>query len=178
MISILIGKNSTTSYQLPPRSVEINQREPAEALPNNFGSLLSRVSEMYRSAILAELKESSRGHIKENHLLLLFSLDLATDLGGIRITQLAERSGLAKQTVGSLVRQMAKLGLVAHYPDPSDGRAKLVLVTENGIELLLTGVGIMRDITERYTEVVGQRRMTQLHSTLKMLLEEFGESAS
>ena len=129
---------------------------------------------MFQSSVLAEFKARDLRPIKETHLLLLFNLDLL----GIRISHLAERSRLSKQTVGRRVRAMKKRGIVVLEPDPTDGRAKLVLLTEKGIENLLTGVGIMRDVTERYTEVVGQRRITLLQSTLRMLLEEFEENDS
>ncbi|GMQ82715.1 MAG: hypothetical protein BMS9Abin05_2175 [Rhodothermia bacterium] len=159
---------------MPQLPAEIDQQELASERQDNLGSLLSRASEMFGFEVLAEFKARDLGPIKENHLDLLLSMDLE----GIRISHLAERSGLSKQTVGPLVREMTKRGIVALKPDPTDGRAKLVVLTKNGIKMLLAYVGITRDITQRYVETVGQRRMTQLHSTLKKLVEEFEEIAS
>ena len=46
---------------------------------------------------------------------------------GTRITELAERAWLTKATVVHAVDEPERLGYVTRRPDPSDGRAKLVL---------------------------------------------------
>ena len=104
--------------------------------------------------------------MKKSHKLLLINLDL----GGVRITELAKRTALTKQTVGTRVRQMTALGIVVLDEDPSDGRAKLVTPTSRGAQYLQESVETVRQITDEYVSVIGQRRMTQLHSTLRMLL--------
>jgi hypothetical protein len=44
---------------------------------------------------------------------------------GMRLTELASLAGLTKQSVGEIVDDLAKLGYLERYPDPTDKRAKL-----------------------------------------------------
>src|SRR5689334_191806 len=51
---------------------------------------------------------------------------------GSRITEIAERAQLTKQTVVYLVNELEALGYVERVPDPKDGRAKMVVATARG----------------------------------------------
>lgn len=48
---------------------------------------------------------------------------------GSRITDMADRHGITKQSMGPFVDELEEHGYVERYPDPSDGRAKLVRLT-------------------------------------------------
>src|SRR3712207_4980460 len=54
------------------------------------------------------------------------------DAGGTRITVLAKRAGMTYQAMGELVSELEERGLVARVPDPSDGRARLIQLTDDG----------------------------------------------
>lgn len=58
------------------------------------------------------------------------------DPAGTRLTTIAARAGLTKQSMVELVNKAAALGLVMRRPDPCDQRAKLVLPTAQGRRLL------------------------------------------
>ena len=51
---------------------------------------------------------------------------------GMRLTELASLAGLTKQSVGEIVDDLAGLGYLERYPDPTDKRAKLIRLTEKG----------------------------------------------
>src|SRR3954452_12117220 len=51
---------------------------------------------------------------------------------GSRITEIAERAQLTKQTVVSLVNELEALGYVERAPDSRDGRAKVVVAPRRG----------------------------------------------
>lgn len=138
-----------------------------EELQNNLGGLLHRAALLFRSEVSKQFATTSPGRLTENQLAILLNMDL----DGIRISELAARSGLGKQTVGARVRIMAEHGILDVRSDPSDGRAKLVFPSERGAKLLLESIEISRKVTVRYTRIIGQRRMTQLHSALKILLD-------
>ena len=61
-------------------------------------------------------------------------------LGGDRLTDLAQRAGMTKQSMAQLVDQCEAWGLVTRGPDPHDARARRVLFTPTG----LINVGIPR----------------------------------
>jgi DNA-binding MarR family transcriptional regulator len=48
---------------------------------------------------------------------------------GLRMTELAARARLSKQTMTTMVRLLERDGLVRRRPDPTDGRASLVYLT-------------------------------------------------
>lgn len=51
---------------------------------------------------------------------------------GIRLTDLAESAGLSKQAMGELVEELVGKGYFEKAPDPTDGRAKLIVWAERG----------------------------------------------
>ena len=51
---------------------------------------------------------------------------------GVRLTDIAERSRITKQSVGEIVTNLEELGYVERVPDPEDKRAKLVRLTRQG----------------------------------------------
>ncbi|WP_223268337.1 MarR family winged helix-turn-helix transcriptional regulator [Streptosporangium nondiastaticum] len=54
------------------------------------------------------------------------------DAGAQRATDLAAYFGVGKATMSRQLRALAELGLVTREPDPADGRASLVRITEEG----------------------------------------------
>ena len=89
---------------------------------------------------------------------------------GSRITQLAEQAQITKQSTGSLVDHMMACGYVERLPDPNDGRAKIVRLTERGWELDNAAREILSQIEQDWAEQVGDERMAQLKQTLKDLI--------
>jgi DNA-binding MarR family transcriptional regulator len=55
---------------------------------------------------------------------------------GSRLTDLAERAGMTKQAMGTLVDQCEAWGLVTRGPDPLDARARRVMFTTDGLAWL------------------------------------------
>ncbi|MEU8027927.1 MarR family transcriptional regulator [Streptomyces sp. NPDC049099] len=60
---------------------------------------------------------------------LLIRLD---EYGGQRATELAAYIGVGKATMSRQLRALEELGLIAREPDPADGRAWLVTLTDEG----------------------------------------------
>ena len=56
-------------------------------------------------------------------------LMMGIDAAGTRLSVLADRAQIAKQTATALVDKLEKAGYVERVPDPSDGRARLVRMT-------------------------------------------------
>ena len=57
-------------------------------------------------------------------------LTMGLDPGGTRLSVLADRAQIAKQTATALVDRLERAGYVERAPDPSDGRARLVRMTD------------------------------------------------
>jgi DNA-binding MarR family transcriptional regulator len=89
------------------------------------------------------------------------------DVDGSRLSELAEKSGMSKQAFGEHVANVEALGYVMRVPDPTDGRAKLVVPTPRGREALILGRQIFLDLEREWAEAIGEDRITALRETLE-----------
>ena len=87
---------------------------------------------------------------------------------GMRLTELASLAGLTKQSVGEIVDDLAKLGYLERYPDPTDRRAKLIRLTEKGLEAQRIGFSLFAKLEEEWADAFGADRV----AALRTLLEE------
>ncbi|MBV9594825.1 MAG: MarR family transcriptional regulator [Actinobacteria bacterium] len=62
----------------------------------------------------------------------LHTLDSLDYVGPLRISELAEREGLTQPGMTALINRLEADGLAVRSPDPTDGRAALVSLTESG----------------------------------------------
>ncbi|GAA3628424.1 DNA-binding MarR family transcriptional regulator [Lentzea atacamensis] len=90
---------------------------------------------------------------------------------GTRLTELAEAAQVTKQTAGFLVDQLEKAGYVERVPDPTDGRARLVRITEKAQGALPVAGEEMARIEAEWEQHIGKRRMGQLREALEKLVE-------
>jgi DNA-binding MarR family transcriptional regulator len=95
--------------------------------------------------------------------------------GGSRLTDLADSSGFTKQAVGEVVADLEGLGYVERAPDPADGRAKVIKLTDLGAEAQATALVIFQDLERSWGERFGAERV----AVMRELLEEMtaGEAA-
>jgi DNA-binding MarR family transcriptional regulator len=87
---------------------------------------------------------------------------------GMRLTVLAERSGMTKQSVGEIVDDLVSRGYVKRVPDPEDRRAKLICLTERGEQAQATALALFAKVEKRWAERYGAERI----AAVRELLEE------
>lgn len=87
--------------------------------------------------------------------------------GGLRLTELAERANMTKQSVGEIVDDLAERGYVKRVPDPEDRRAKLICLTEQGEEAQTFGFRLFAEVERRWAERYGQGRIAALREILE-----------
>ena len=88
---------------------------------------------------------------------------------GVRLTDLAERSRITKQSVGEIVSDLERLGWVERVPDPADKRAKLVRLTPKGQEVQDAARAAFAEIEAEWGERIGKKKVADLRSTLEEL---------
>jgi len=90
---------------------------------------------------------------------------------GTRLSDLAAQAQVTKATAGFIVDQLERSGLVARVPDPDDGRARLVTITDKGHNAVRVAAEAVAAVEDEWTAHLGARRMRQLRQTLTQLRE-------
>ena len=96
------------------------------------------------------------------------------DRQGIRLSELAKRAQLTKQLVNYLVTAVEERGYVERVPDPRDGRAKIVRLTERGQQAARVGSDIIASIEREWAASLGSEDMDELRSLLELLVDVLG----
>src|SRR5919202_1948617 len=87
--------------------------------------------------------------------------------GGLRLTELAERTHTTKQALLYTINQLETAGYVERVPDPTDGRAKIIRLTQRGWEGRRVGDEIVASIEHECVQELGEERMRQFEALIK-----------
>lgn len=90
---------------------------------------------------------------------------------GSRVSELAEQARVTKQTAGFLVDQLERAGYVRREPDPTDARARLVVIAERGAAAVAVARHTESEVQAEWTRHLGRRATAQLHQALTRLRE-------
>ena len=90
---------------------------------------------------------------------------------GTRLTELAARAWVTKQTAGHLVDQLERSGYVERVPDPSDARARLVRMAARGHAAVAVARQVEVDVEAEWTAHLGEEATAQLREALTRLRE-------
>lgn len=89
---------------------------------------------------------------------------------GLRLTDIAERADMTKQSVGEIVDDLAERGYVKRIPDPNDRRAKLICLTERGEEAQAYGLRTFAEVERQWGERYGAERIAALRGFLEEIV--------
>ena len=152
---------------MPSSPPDVTREQIAELRQQHIGRLFLRAHRAYSERAVEQLY--ARGHtgLTLAHTALLANLDT----GGTRVTTLARRAGMTKQSMGQLALDLERRGYIARAPDPDDGRATLVTFTERGWQFLRDAYDLKREAEAEYAAILGAARMEQLRDALATLLD-------
>lgn len=131
----------------------------------HLGVLLARARRALVTATLARFLEEGFGDLREAHDPVFAFLPP----GGARLTELARRARMTKQSMGELLRELEALGYVERAIDPSDRRARLVTFTARGQRANEIGIETIRETERRWAERVGADHVRALRETLEQV---------
>ena len=94
------------------------------------------------------------------------------DPDGSRLTDLAERARMTKQSVGEVTSDLEQRGYVERVPDPSDGRAKIIRLTARGREAQTIGLALIDELERDWGERFGTEQVVALRDTLEAITGE------
>jgi len=90
---------------------------------------------------------------------------------GSRLTELARGANMTPQAMGELVDELEELGYVIRRADPTDRRAKLIVLTKKGHASIAAGIATIEGIETRITQALGERGHRELRRLLQRLLD-------
>lgn len=149
-------------------SLSIDREQLVQMRQQHIGRLLQQASRAFNVRAITKLQQYGHTGLSLAHTSLLSNLDLE----GTRITILAERAGMTKQSMGQLALDLEKRGYIQRVIDSRDHRATLILFTEAGWQFLQDAYQVKGEIETEYCSLVGEEGMRLLRSSLQILLEQ------
>ncbi len=135
-----------------------------------LGALLRRPLRALTLRVASDLAAAGFTDLRPAHLTVFQQLDA----DGSRLTDLAARAQMTKQSMGALIDDLARWGYLERIPDPADGRARIVRRTERGWAVERTARASVRAFETEWTARIGAARMARFRS----VLEEFAADAA
>jgi DNA-binding MarR family transcriptional regulator len=90
---------------------------------------------------------------------------------GTRIGDLAEQALVTKQTATATVDRLERSGYVRRIPDPTDARARLVVVAERGQAVIEAARVAEAEVEAEWVRHLGARSARQLRDALERIRE-------
>jgi DNA-binding MarR family transcriptional regulator len=139
-----------------------------------IGQLLARLLREFRHDLAAPRAEAGFGDIRDPHMQIFGNVRM----GGIRLTELADRAQLSLAAASELVNDLEQMGYLERRPDPGDGRAKLIDLTKRGCSAMAAAGERVADIELRWSNLVGVKDFAHMCQTMQRLLDELDPQES
>lgn len=132
----------------------------------HIGQLLTQLTRLFQTDLLDRLVAAGLqdARVPHTHVTAYIKAE------GSRLTELASQARMTLAAMSELVDDLQRLGIVERRPDPSDGRAKLICLTETGWEAMRTARRVIAEIEADYALLVGVERFEAAAQTLDQLL--------
>ncbi|MET1059157.1 MAG: MarR family transcriptional regulator [Nocardioides sp.] len=92
-----------------------------------------------------------------------------TPVDGLRVTDLADRVGMTKQSLGELATTLESLGFLESVRDPADRRVRILRPTADGLAALAAGQRVIEDVEAEFRERAGATTWDTLREILSRL---------
>lgn len=96
---------------------------------------------------------------------------------GTRLVDIAEINGMTKQSIGLIATEIEDLGYIQRIPDPHDGRAKNLVFTERGEQLIQDSIKIVKEVEAEFAALIGEEKIHQLELLLAELSDRIFENS-
>jgi DNA-binding MarR family transcriptional regulator len=140
----------------------------SELTRDDLGWLLAKALQRWNEHLEAAFRRAGFAEVRPSYgsvLVPLFEED------GLRMGELARRSGLSKQAMTSLVRSVEGAGLVTRARDSEDGRAYRIALTARGQELRPVAEAVLAELAERARSELSDQELESLFTSLRKVVE-------
>ncbi len=141
---------------------------PTAATTANLGFLLAKASQRFNERLVERFAALGFGDVRASYgsvLVPLFERD------GLRLGELAAAAQLSKQAITGLAKRCEADGLVLREPDPGDGRAFNVRLTDRGRAFRAVAEDVLDELDDELVRAVGRRNHDALLRALKGVME-------
>jgi DNA-binding MarR family transcriptional regulator len=139
----------------------------------NIGRRMNEAVQIFEGRIVELLRAQGHDELTIAHINLTRNLDEA----GTRLTELARRAAMTKQSMGEMVDQVERTGLIEKRSDPTDGRAKLVCFTNTGLEWLEAFRTSLEQAEQEMRDQIGDAMVAQIAESLGRYVAAHGSEA-
>lgn len=132
----------------------------------HLGRVLLKLERQFTQQVLSKLAEQGITEITLRHFVVI---PFVTDVG-IRSVEIAKKAGVSKQAVGKLVEELEGYGYLEVRPDPNDGRASLIFLSDKGEHFLQTAIESTNILEKQWQQLIGAKRFNNMKQALIDLL--------
>lgn len=134
--------------------------------PEDLKSLLRDTLRWLQAHVHGRLVAAGYADLRLAHANVLQYLGLQ---GGLRVQDLAARAPMTWQSMAELVGQLEGSGYVRRVPDPTDRRARLVVLTGKGAEMVPIAIAAMREVEDAWAAEIGTDELDRLRTALQRI---------
>ena len=134
----------------------------------NLGFLLAKASQRWNELLYEKFVDRGYREVRPAYGSLLLPL---VEEDGLRMGELARRARLSKQTLTTMVRLLERDGLVSREPDPADGRASLIYLTDRAREFAPVADEVLLGLEARVEEILTRKQADALKRALKGVID-------
>src|SRR5215213_1978203 len=124
--------------------------EPISPPPRPLPALLTEVKMAAIRQLHSRLEDLGHGDIREGHGCVFGFIDMDR---------------------GSPVTELERLGYVERLPDPDDGRAKIIKLTDWGVDAVLKGRRVFAEIEAGWAEQLGPELLAKFREAATAIAE-------
>jgi DNA-binding MarR family transcriptional regulator len=137
----------------------------------HIGQLLVQLTRLFQTELFERLVAAglTDARVPHTHVTAYIKAD------GSRLSELATQARMTLPAMSELVDDLHRLGIVERRPDPTDGRAKLVCLTEGGWQAMRTARRVIGEIEADYAQRVGPEEFERTARTLDALLRSLAQ---
>jgi DNA-binding MarR family transcriptional regulator len=150
-----------------PGNAAIRPNPRAEAPPEELVVLLVRTAKALIDRLGAEDADQQHSAMTPVHGLTARYL-LGRD--DVTTVELARYLGITKQSTSEVVGALERNGIVRRAPHPSDGRARVLLLTDDGKTKLDAGRRRWDEVEREWADLVGREKLDVVRDALERYL--------